>query len=138
MARPLAFLTFHAGELGRVTPRVKIYTYQPSSPNPDASAEAQQRLFIPWTTAQQRRLGQSHQLARALQQRLAEIQGLTTDSPEGVPARALRSIDAPAVAIEIGTLSPQTDAAPLTNPNLLQQISNAVAVALQSFQGEAS
>lgn len=117
------------------TPRVKVYTYQPPSRPSDAGTEELGQLFVPWERAQQHQLGHSRQLARALQQHFVQIPGVTADIPEEAPVRALRSVDAPAVAIEIGSFSPEADADALTNLNFLQQVSTAIAQALEAFQG---
>jgi N-acetylmuramoyl-L-alanine amidase len=62
-----------------------------------------------------------------------QVQAISTGEPVEAPVRGLRSIDAPAVAIELGSLAPDVDAAPLTKPDLLQQISKAISEACDSF-----
>jgi N-acetylmuramoyl-L-alanine amidase len=129
------FLTFHAGDLGGGSPRIAVYTYQPPSP-PLPSPEGEPRpLFVPWNQVQEAYLDPSRQLAQALAQRFAQIAGLTADSPTAAPVRTLRSVNAPAVAIELGSLSPDNDAAPLTDPGLQQMLSAAVAEVLAGLQG---
>jgi len=39
------------------------------------------------------------------------------------------------VAIEIGSLSPDADSGPVTNPNFLQEVSAAIAQSIAAFQG---
>jgi N-acetylmuramoyl-L-alanine amidase len=76
-------------------------------------------------------------LAEALQQKLALIPGVTADKPAVASVRALRSIDAPSVAIEVGSLTTDEDSGALTDPNFQQQISNAVAAGIEAFRGGA-
>jgi len=127
------FLTFHAGDLGSATPRLSVYTYQSSSP-PPAPGEEPQTLFVSWVRVQQAHLEQSRLLAQALQQQFAQIPGAMADLPEEAPVRALRSVNAPAVAIEVGRLAPDADAGPLTSPNFQQQVAAAITQALAAFQ----
>jgi len=47
----------------------------------------------------------------------------------------LQSIAAPAVAVEVGSLTPSIDAGPLTNSNFQQEIATAVVQAVASLQG---
>ena len=79
-------------------------------------------------------MGQSVQLALSLQQQLAQINGVEVDPPSSAPIRILRNVSAPAVAIELGRLAPDADAATLTNPALQQQVAAAVVQALASFE----
>lgn len=138
LSRATAFFTFHAGNLGGSVPHIVVYTYQVPSPRaPTGRGEPPPKIFLPWNRAQQVHLERSRQLAAALQQKLAAAQGLTVDEPRRAeaPVRALRSVDAPAVAIEIGSLSPETDGVALTSPEFQQRISNAIVEALEAFRG---
>jgi N-acetylmuramoyl-L-alanine amidase len=134
LARPAAFLTFHAGNLGAVTLRVVVYSYQAPSSLPGIKAEMPRSLLIPWIRIQETQLDRSRRLAQILQEHFAQIPGLAADPPAQAPVRQLRSVDAPAVAIEIGSLSPDTDCGPLANPDFQQQISAAIVQALGDFQ----
>jgi len=129
------FLTFHAGDLGGSSPRIAVYTYQPPSPplsSPDGEARSS---FVPWNQVQEAYLDQSRQLAQALEQRFALMAGVTVDTPTAAPVRTLRSVNAPAVAIEIGSLTPANDAGPLTDPAFQLHLSAAVAEVLAALQG---
>jgi len=135
VAGAVYFLTFHAGDLGGSSPRIAIYTYQPPSPplpSPDGEGKSG---FIPWSQVQQAYLDQSRQLAQSLEQQFAQIAGVTTDMPGTAPVRTLRSVNTPAVAIEIGSLSPDNDVGPLTDPAFQQLFSAAVAKVLAAMQG---
>jgi N-acetylmuramoyl-L-alanine amidase len=131
LARPVAFLSFHAGDLGDVSPIAAVYTYQ--APSEPAAAASPGALLVPWDEAQQAHLGQSRNLAGLLIQQLAKVQSLATRNPDEAPVRQLRSIDAPAVAIELGTLAPRQDAGPLTSGAFDDQVASAVARALAAF-----
>lgn len=134
MARAGAFLSFHAGTLGGTTPRVIVYTYQFSSSPAFSLDEEPRQLFVPWSKVQQNHLGLSRVLAEALQQQFGLIPGVEAHKPAAAPVRALRSVDAPAVAIEIGSLSPDEDSGALTSPAFQQQISAAIVRALELFR----
>ncbi len=125
VAHPVAFLTLHAGEQGKAVPQAIVYTYLPPSLQAPAAAQPNV-LFLPWATAQQSFAGRSQQLAAAVQRQLSLIIGLAVPLPEQAPIRQLRSVAAPAVAIELGSLDPAVAAAPLPDPNFQQQVANAV------------
>ena len=129
------FLTFHAGDLGGNSPRLAVYTFQ-SPGQAIASPESGVRpIFVPWSQVQEAHLDQSLQLARTLQQEFAVIAGVTADLPIQAPVRTLRSVNAPAVAIELGSLSPDNDATPLTDAAFQLQLASVVAEALSALQG---
>jgi N-acetylmuramoyl-L-alanine amidase len=138
MARPAAFLTFHAGNLGITTPRVVVYSYQPSSQEATGPGTEENQLFVPWTQIYRLHQEGGRALAESLQQKLALIPGVTTDKPAVAPVRMLRSIDAPSVAIEVGSLTTDEDSGALTDANFQQQIANAVAAGIEAFRGGAS
>jgi len=128
------FLSFHAGDLGSGSPQVAVYTYK--SPNSESPfpADGAKRTFVPWDRVQEAHLDQSRQLAQALQQDIAVLAGVVADTPSAAPERTLRSINAPAVAIEIGSLSPDNDASPLADPAFQIHLSSVVAEALSALQ----
>lgn len=132
------FLSFHAGDLGTASPRISVFTFQPPTaptPSSDPSAgDAANATFIPWEQVQQGRLEQSLQLALFLQQQFAQLNGVAVDLPSSAPVRTLRSVNAPAVAIEIGRLASDADATELTNPDFQKQVAAAVVQALAGFE----
>ena len=129
------FLTFHAGDFGGGSPQIAIYTYQ--SPGlASASAEGEAKpFFVAWNRVQDNYLDQSRQLAQTIERDLAVLAGVTVEPPTGAPERTLRSVSAPAVAIEIGSLSPDVDAGPLTDAAFQTHLSSIVAEALSAFEG---
>jgi N-acetylmuramoyl-L-alanine amidase len=83
---------------------------------------------------QEAHLDPSRQLALALRQQFALISGVDVDPPATAPVRTLRSVNASAVAIELGRLAPDADATPLTNPAFQQQVATAVVQALATLE----
>jgi N-acetylmuramoyl-L-alanine amidase len=128
------FLSFHAGDLGTASPRITIFTFQPPTATVPAEPDAALPAFVPWGQAQEARQGQSRQLALALQQQFALMNAVEVDLPATAPVRTLRSVNAPAVAIELGGLAAAEDATALTNPGFQQQVAAAVVQALASFE----
>jgi N-acetylmuramoyl-L-alanine amidase len=137
IVHPIAFISFHAGNMGASIPRINVYTYMPSAPA--AQPQPQESvLFIPWRSAQAAYADLSRRLALALQQQLQAATHDAAGQPIGAPVRILRSIAAPAVAIEVGSLAPDTNPAPLTSSAFQQAIANGVVRALAQIQGGAS
>ncbi len=125
----MCFISFHAGDLGASSPRISIFTFQPPSP----PAQPPPPTFLPWSEVQESQSTQSVQLALTLQQQLAQINGAEVEQPSTAPVYSLRSVDSPAVAVELGRLAPSGDAAALTNPAFQQQVASAVVQALAIF-----
>ncbi len=137
-ARPEVFITFHAGNLGNRTPRVMVYTYQFPSPAPSSADDEPRTLFVPWVRVQQYHLARSEQLAEALIEAMAKVPGITAGKPEPAPVRVLRSVNGPAVAIELGSFSPGVDSGAFTDPTFQEQMANAIVQALAAFEGRRS
>ena len=131
--RPVAFVSFHAGELGDRSPVIAVYTYQPPSPAP--ASESGSPLFVPWDWAQEHEQAPSQQLAQIFEQRFSQITGIILPPLTQAPVRELRSINAPAVAVEVGTLSPVQDAGVIAQDSFEQQVAKATAAALEQFLG---
>jgi N-acetylmuramoyl-L-alanine amidase len=129
-ARPALFLTFHAGEMGARSPVIAVYTYRAPSPPP---ANDKPLPFIRWDLAQQPETSRSQQLAQDLEQQFAQISGANAPQPMEAPVRQLRSIAAPAVAIEVGTLSPEVKAGAIAQPAFQQQLAEAIVRAVEQF-----
>jgi N-acetylmuramoyl-L-alanine amidase len=134
LSHPIAFISFHAGDLGPSTPRVMVYSYRPSSPLAMAPGADPKSLFVNWDKVQQRYMDPSSRLARDLQQDLEKTTKVASMPPMEVPVRVLQSIAAPAVAIEVGSLTPNSNSAALTNPSFQQEIAAAVVQAIASFR----
>ncbi len=134
-ANPVCFLTFHAGDLGPDSPHIALYTYAPPNPFSRTPNSSMPPAFIPWDNIQHLHIDSSRNLAAALQQQFLQIAGVKVDSPQGAPVRALRSINAPAVAIELGRLAHDGNSTPLTSPDFQQLVASAVARVLTNLRG---
>ena len=130
MAKPVAFLSFHAGNLGNTTPRVIVFNYRSVKLETDQPPP----LLVPWSELNRLHAEESQRLAQVLQTRLAQIPGLSADPPVEAPVRSLRSINCAAVAIELGSLNPAQDSGPLTSVVLQQQIATAIVAGLEGFR----
>ena len=135
IAHPIAFISFHAGDLGPSTPRVMVYSYRPSSPLAMTPGEGPQPLFVNWDKVQLRYLDRSNRFAQDLQKDLARTTNVASSPPMEVPVRVLQSIAAPAVAIEVGSLTPVSNSGALTSPSFQQEIGEAVVQAIETIQG---
>ena len=133
MAGAAYFLTFHAGDLGDASPQVAIYTYQSPDPANSSQDGGPKAFFVAWDRIQENHLGRSRQLAETIGRDLGVLAGVTVDPPMAAPERTLRSVNAPAVAIEVGSLSPDVDAGPVTDPEFQLHLSSIVAEALSAF-----
>ena len=134
-SRALVFFTFHAGNLGVRAPRVVVYSYQPASGAPAAPETESRIAFIPWDTVQLNQLSLSQRLAQVAQAELAKIPGLTVGPPATAPIRVLRSVNAPAVAVEVGSLAGDVDSSALTSLSFQEEFANAIVRAIDTFQG---
>ncbi|MBZ5562587.1 MAG: N-acetylmuramoyl-L-alanine amidase [Acidobacteriia bacterium] len=134
-ANAVCFLTFHAGDLGPDSPQIALYTYAPPSPFSGPPNSSMPPAFIPWDNIQRLHIDSSRNLATSLQQQFMQIAGVKVDPPQGAPVRALRSINAPAVAIELGRLAPEVNSAPLTSSDFQQLIASAVTRVLINLRG---
>ncbi len=148
IASAIYFLSFHAGDLGAASPHIAIYTFEPSNtpdtagspaavPDGQAAASAgtaKSAAFVPWEHVQEARLGQSLQLAQSIQQQLTSLNGADVNLPVTAPIRALRNVNAAAVAIEFGRLAPDAPAEILTDPAFQQRIADSIVQALAIFE----
>jgi N-acetylmuramoyl-L-alanine amidase len=130
--RAIAFVSFHAGDLGFRSPRIVVYTYQaPGESEPQALGP--RPLFVPWNSAQTFYLKESKRFAQALQGEFSHIPGVISGNPEEAPVRVLQSVGAPAVAVEIGSLAPNVDPSALVSPDFQRGLSEAAVRALDIF-----
>jgi N-acetylmuramoyl-L-alanine amidase len=132
-AHPIAFLSFHAGDLGERTPVIVVYTYLPPSLPSTGNPVTNTGLFIPWDWAQLSKQSKSDVLARDLQQHFSQIAGVGEVEVLRAPVRQLRSINAPAVAIEVGTLAPTRAAGEISQPDFQKQVAKAAVAAVEQF-----
>ena len=131
-AHPVAFVTFHAGNMGNLSPCAAVYTYAVRPGLPSLASDLSP-IFTPWLAAQQKDLPQSEKLAEAVAEQIAQIPELARSSSWTAPVRQLRSVDAPAIALEVGTLAPEFDGVALTDPDFLQRVADALVQAVVKF-----
>jgi N-acetylmuramoyl-L-alanine amidase len=99
--RDALFVSLHLSSTGP-SGIARAYSYRFSTGVPEASTS---NGLIPWTEAQQPYTEASHRLADILQLELAQRFAGSPALSTAVPIRELRSIAAPAVAIEISSVS---------------------------------
>lgn len=140
--RNALFISFHISSTGTVgTARAYFYQFwtpvpvasplvaTPSS-NPAAPPPNPASGMTIWEEAQRPHAEESHRFADALQAELSQRFSNSPGKSLGVPLRGLRSIDAPAVAIEISSVS-------VSDPNSLTAMAAPLAISIartvQSF-----
>ena len=107
-------ISFHVSSTGQVgTARAYSYLFSTNAPDADApstepAAQSSGTLasrLIPWETAQQAYGDTSHRLAEFIQTELVQKFPGSSASSTAFPIRDLRSIAAPAVAVELSSVS---------------------------------
>jgi N-acetylmuramoyl-L-alanine amidase len=122
------FITLHVSSTGQPG-TVRVYSYP--LPQPDASQNASfapRTELLPWDQAQFTFIDQSRKLAELIQIQMAQRFRGSSDTPFLAPVRQLRTVGAPAVAIEISSVS-VTDRTQLDQmgPGLADGVARAVA-----------
>jgi len=150
--RDAIFISLHVSSTGTAG-TVRAYYMQFSSPMPAAAGgpaaavalaagaktpnSASSGLLV-WEEAQRPYLEASHRLADSIQGELAQAFSGSPPTSTGVPVRALRSVAAPAVAIEISSVStPTPDLLTASATPLGAAIARAIAASRQAGQGGA-
>jgi N-acetylmuramoyl-L-alanine amidase len=136
VVKPIAFVTFHAGNYGTASPRVMVYSLEPSS-SVRTGESIGSALLVPWDLVQLAYVSKSQLLAANIEEQIAQLPGISTGPASVVAVKQLKSIAAPAVAVEVGSLSSDADSGAVANPALVQQVANAVASGVESFAGGA-
>jgi N-acetylmuramoyl-L-alanine amidase len=135
--RDAIFISVHVSSTGSAG-TVRAYYMQFAAPVSAAAAAmgASARLaplaaLAVWTEAQRPYVAASHRLADSMQGEFAQTFSGSPPASAGVPVRALRSATAPAVAVEISSVSTQT-------PELLtasgEPLGGAIARAIAAFR----
>ncbi|MGH9733217.1 MAG: N-acetylmuramoyl-L-alanine amidase [Candidatus Acidiferrales bacterium] len=129
--RTAIFISLHISTTGTFG-TIHTYYYQfgsapapPSEATSGKTASATERTtsLVPWEDAQVGQVGVSARLAAALQAQFAERFGGSPASAAPAAVRELRSVDAPAVAIEVASVS-------VKDPNSLAAQAGPIAVAI--------
>ena len=122
------FVTLHVSSTGPFG-TVRTYYYLPGSAptgspaNANAAAAPHPTLLVPWDEAQLAHVGASQRLADALQAQLTQRFSGSPATAAATAVRQLRSVNAPAVAIEVSSVSVQ-------DPNSLAALAGPLAVAI--------
>jgi hypothetical protein len=108
---------------------VRVYSLpQDGAPSLTAAATPPRPLLVRWDSAQQRYLDLSRRLAELIQIQMAQRFRGSVETPTAAPVRQLRTVAAPAVAIEVSSVS-LPDRVPLDKmaPVLADGVARAVA-----------
>jgi N-acetylmuramoyl-L-alanine amidase len=97
------FITLHVSSTGQPG-TVRVYSL-PQIALPQNAASAPRTGLLPWDRAQFRFISQSRRLAELIQIQMAQRFRGSSDTPFEAPVRQLRTVAAPAVAIEISSVS---------------------------------
>lgn len=126
--RGAVFLTLHIASTGRVG---TVRAYYPVVP-PAAEAKAAERpALLRWDEAQNPYAGKSRQLAELLQVQLGQKFRGSPEVPAAAAVRQLRSVAAPAIAMEISSVAAPTAGA---MEALVPELAAAVARAVTAFR----
>ena len=120
------FITLHVSSTGQPG-TVRVYSLPPV-PVTQSAAFALHSGLLPWDSAQFNFIGQSRRLAELIQIQMAQRFHGSSETPFEAPVRQLRTVGAPAVAIEVSSVS-LADRAPLDQmgPGLADGLARAVA-----------
>lgn len=124
--RGAAFITIHVSSTGQ--PRtVRVYSV-PQSALPRTGGDPPHSGLLSWDRAQLNFVDQSRRLAELIQIQMAQRFRGSSETPFEATVRQLRTVGAPAVAIEVSSVS-MTDRAPLDQmgPGLADGVARAVA-----------
>ncbi len=124
--RGCIFISLHVSSTGQPG-TVRVYSLPPDTAAP-ANGAAPRPGLLPWDHAQSDFIDQSRRLAELIQIQMAQRFRGTAEIPFTAPVRQLRTVAAPAVAIEVSSVS-LPDRAPLDQmgPGLADGVARAVA-----------
>ena len=123
--RDAVFISVHISSTGKVgTARAYSYQYADSLSAPaTAGASATPKSLVIWAEAQRPYLGASHRLADLVQMELAQRFSGSAASSTPFAIRELRSVSAPAIGVELSSIS-------VPDPNMLAAMGAPLATAL--------
>jgi N-acetylmuramoyl-L-alanine amidase len=127
--RGVIFITLHVSSTGQAG-TVRVYSLPPET-TPGAPQAATRGGLVPWNRAQTGSLDLSRRLAELIQIQMAQRFRGSPETPSLAPDRQLRTIAAPAVAIEVSSVS-LADRGPLDQ--MAPAIAEAVARAVAAFR----
>ncbi len=119
------FISLHVSSTGQPG-TVRVYSVPQMTVQPNA-ASAPRAGLLPWDRAQFKFIDQSRRLAELIQIQMAQRFRGSSETPFEAPVRQLRTVGAPAVAIEVSSVS-VPDRAPLDQmgPGLADAVARAV------------
>jgi N-acetylmuramoyl-L-alanine amidase len=126
--RGAIFITLHVSSTGPAG-TVRVYSLPvDGAPSVTAAASPPRPLLVRWDSAQQRYLDLSRRLAELIQIQMAQRFRGSAETPTAAAVRQLRTVAAPAVAIEVSSVS-LPDRVPLDKmaPVLADGVARAVA-----------
>jgi N-acetylmuramoyl-L-alanine amidase len=129
------FISLHVSSTGQPG-TVRVYSLAQMTASPGA-AFATHGGLLPWDRAQFKFIDQSRRLAELIQIQMAQRFRGSSETPFEAPVRQLRTVGAPAVAIEISSVS-VADRAPLDQigPGLADGVARAVAAFRTIYESE--
>jgi N-acetylmuramoyl-L-alanine amidase len=124
--RGAVFITLHVSSTGQPG-TVRVYSL-PQSALSQSTPVATHSGLVPWDRAQANFIDQSRRLAELIQIQMAQRFRGSSETPFEAPVRQLRTVGAPAVAIEVSSVS-VPDRSPLDQmgPGLADGVARAVA-----------
>lgn len=132
--RGAIFISLHVASMG--APGTATAFYMP--PAPAATKPAPEGL-VRWQDAQQRYLAQSRKLAEFIQVQLGQKLRGSPESPQSAPVRQLRSVTAPAVAVELASVAvPDRKPLDAAAPDLAEAITRGVAAFKTTYDAGAN
>jgi len=132
--RGAIFIGIHVSSTGQPG-TVRVYSFPQLNAPPGAALPPRSGL-LPWDRAQFNFIDQSRRLAELIQIQMAQRFRGSSDTPFQAPVRQLRTVGAPAVAIELSSIS-VPDRAPLDQmgPGLADGVARAVAAFRTIYEG---
>lgn len=121
------FISLHVSSTGQPG-TVRVYSLPQPANAPQSAATAPRGALLPWDHAQYKFLEQSRRLAELVQIQMAQHFHGSSETPFEAPVRQLRTIGAPAVAIEVSSVSvPDKGTLDQMGPGLADAVARAVA-----------
>jgi N-acetylmuramoyl-L-alanine amidase len=119
------FITLHVSSTGQPG-TVRVYSL-PQQTTPSGTVASPRTGLVPWDRAQSNFVDQSRRLAELIQIQMAQRFHGSPETPLTAPVRQLRTVAAPAVAIEVSSVS-VADRVPLDQmgPGLADGVARAV------------
>lgn len=127
--RGAVFISLHVSSTGPVS-TARAYS-MPQAASPGENPLAERPGVVRWETAQEMFAARSRRLAELVQIQLAQKFRGSAEAPPESPVRQLKTIAAPAIAIEVSSVS-VPDRTPLEQ--MAQPLAEAVARALAAFR----